>query len=164
MLAENAAPANALSITTLLQRLQGEIAQEWHSCLPPLFHNEEEHLAWLKSKEKFATEIKPLEKWKQRIVIGIDSGSTTTKIVATNLNGDIVFTDYRLNLGNPIKAVADGLNALKEEALRKGAELVIVGSCSTGYGEELTKAAFCLDSGIIETMAHERAAASLMPE
>ena len=164
VLAENADSANALTITTLLKRLQGEIAHEWHSSLPPLFHSEEEHLAWLKSKEKFATEIKPLAKGRQRIVIGIDSGSTTTKIVATRLNGDIIFTDYRLNLGNPIKAVADGLNALKEEALRKGAELDIVGSCSTGYGEELTKAAFGLECGIIETMAHERAAASLMPD
>ena len=78
--------------------------------------------------------------------------------------GDIVFTNYRLNLGNPIKAVADGLNTLKQEAALRGAELEIVGSCSTGYGEELIKAAFGLDSGIIETMAHERAAASLMPD
>lgn len=102
-------------------------------------------------------------------MIGIDSGSTTTKIVAVRVNaetpaGDIVFTNYRLNLGNPIKAVADGLNALKQEAALRGAELEIVGSCSTGYGEELIKAAFGLDSGIIETMAHERAAASLMPD
>ena len=53
---------------------------------------------------------------------------------------------------------------LKQEAALRGAELEIVGSCSTGYGEELIKAAFGLDSGIIETMAHERAAASLMPD
>ncbi len=103
-------------------------------------------------------------------MIGTDSGSyTELKIVAVRVNvgtptGDIVFTNYRLNLGNPIKAVADGLNALKQEAALRGAELEIVGSCSTGYGEELIKAAFALDSGIIETMAHERAAASLMPD
>ncbi len=145
-------------------RLSKEISTEWHSSLQPLFKDDREHEKWLKSKAKFATDTKPLEKGKQRIVIGIDSGSTTTKIVAVRLEGDIVFTNYRLNLGNPIKAVADGLKALKDEAAHRGAELEIVGSCSTGYGEELIKAAFNLDSGIIETMAHERAAASLMPD
>jgi len=184
------------SIDTIRARLNVESSNEWHSSLAPLFKSEEEHLKWLKSKEKFTTETKPLLKGKQKIVIGIDSGSTTTKIVAVRLHAstdsdknidlpnipndsaesareetssptrdhDIVFTNYRLNLGNPIKAVADGLTALKEEAAHRGAELEVVGSCSTGYGEELIKAAFGLDSGIIETMAHERAAASLMPD
>ena len=154
-------------LTDLMARLKRESDTQWSSSLKPLFKNEEEHQDWLKSKAKFAAETKPLQKGKQRIVIGIDSGSTTTKIIAVRLNcshKDIVFTNYRLNLGNPIKAVADGLAALKEEAAHQGAELEIVGSCSTGYGEELIKAAFNLDNGIIETMAHERAAASLMPD
>lgn len=159
---------SAASVSVLRSRMKKEIQTEWTSSLLPLFKNEKEHQEWLKSKAKFATETQPLNKGKQQVVIGIDSGSTTTKIVAVRVNaetptGDIVFTNYRLNLGNPIKAVADGLNALKQEAALRGAELEIVGSCSTGYGEELIKAAFGLDSGIIETMAHERAAASLMP-
>ncbi len=168
------------TLSKLKNRLKSDAGIEWHSSLSPLFKNEEEHRQWLHSKERFATETQPLQKGKQRIVIGIDSGSTTTKIIAVRLNPtdsahpadttdstastDIVFTNYRLNLGNPIKAVADGLTALKEEAAHQGAELEIAGSCSTGYGEELIKAAFNLDSGIIETMAHERAAASLMPD
>ncbi len=174
---------SACSLDELRARLNVDLGIEWHSSLAPLFKSEEEHQKWLQSKAKFATDTKPLQKGKQRIVIGIDSGSTTTKIVAVRLNeetsssaeskesaqsaesaSDIVFTNYRLNLGNPIKAVADGLTALKQEAANRGAELEIVGSCSTGYGEELIKAAFGLDSGIIETMAHERAAASLMPD
>ncbi len=162
------------SITDLTSRLKQETDTLWTSSLTPLFKDEAEHQEWLKSKARFATETLPLQKGRQRIVIGIDSGSTTTKIVAVRLNRqeendsacdkDIVFTNYRLNLGNPIKAVADGLNALKEEAAHRGAELEIAGACSTGYGEELIKAAFNLDCGIIETMAHERAAASLMPD
>lgn len=160
---------NFVTIQELKNHINIEIKSDWHSSLMPLFKSEEEHKEWLKGKEKFSTETKTLVKGKQRIVIGIDSGSTTTKIVALRINQginpyDIVFTNYRLNLGNPIKAVADGLNALKEEAILRGAELEVVGSCSTGYGEELIKAAFSLDSGIIETMSHERAAASLMPD
>ena len=169
--------ADFVSLATLRSRLNVETNSEWHSSLLPLFKNEEEHQQWIKNKEKFSTNTKPLAKGKQRIVIGIDSGSTTTKIVALRINQeesalsaksacayDIVFTNYRLNLGNPIKAVADGLSALKQEAALRGSELEIIGSCSTGYGEELIKAAFGLNSGIIETMAHERAAASLMPD
>ncbi len=154
------------NLSDLSARLNKETAAAWNSYLQPLFRNEEEHRLWLQSKERFHTDTKPLQKGKQRIVIGIDSGSTTTKIVAVRLGeqNDIVFTNYRLNLGNPIKAVADGLNALKQEAEHCGAELEIADTCSTGYGEELIKAAFNLDSGIIETMAHERAAASLMPD
>ena len=180
-LAEKKAHADIVSLATLRNHLNVETTIEWHSSLLPLFKNEEEHQLWLRSKEKFSANTQPLAKGKQHIVIGIDSGSTTTKIVALRINlkkgnnpienpaksardYDIVFTNYRLNLGNPIKAVADGLNALKQEADMRGSELEIVGSCSTGYGEELIKAAFGLDNGIIETMAHERAAASLMPD
>ncbi len=165
------------SIAELEMRLKRDNGNEWHSSLEPLFKSDREHEEWLKSKEKYATETQPLGKGKQQVVIGIDSGSTTTKIVAVRLPSqtigesreyiqgpDIVFTNYRLNLGNPIKAVADGLAALKQEATLRGAELEIVGSCSTGYGEELIKTAFGLDSGIVETMAHKRAATSLMPD
>ena len=174
----DASDSDGIQFSRLRKRLHQEIKVEWNSSLEPLFKNEMEHDKWLQSKARFATETHPLAKGKQQVVIGIDSGSTTTKIVAVRMGsntdtdaksaqkdkGDIVFTNYRLNLGNPIKAVADGLNALKQEAEHRGAELEIVGSCSTGYGEELIKAAFGLDSGIIETMAHERAAASLMPD
>ena len=161
----------AITLKTLRQLIGSDASTEWHSSLHPLFSDKDEYQTWLKQKDKFAIETKPLQKGKQQIVIGIDSGSTTTKIVALRLSRDeegkvrkdIVFSNYRLNLGNPIKAVADGLQALKDEALHREAQLQIVGSCSTGYGEDLIKAAFGLDHGIIETMAHERAAASLMP-
>lgn len=135
--------------------------------LAPLFASEEEHQTWLKNKEEYATKVYPLHQGMEQVVIGIDSGSTTTKITAVRASGEeagqIVFTDYSMNLGNPIKAVKDGLTRLKSKAEEAGAELHVVGSCSTGYGEELIKAAFNLDSGIIETMAHYRAAAHLMP-
>lgn len=156
---------NTIKLSELRNRMNSDMKVEWHSELKPLFKNENEHREWLKGKEKYATEVHHFKKGKQQVVIGIDSGSTTTKIVAFKVpENEIVFTNYRLNLGNPIKAVADGLQALKEEAEHAGAELEIIGSCSTGYGEELIKKAFNLDDGIIETMAHYRAAASLMPD
>ncbi|HCJ46455.1 MAG TPA: hypothetical protein DHV83_02685, partial [Prevotella sp.] len=59
------------------------------------------------------------------------------------------FSDYSMNLANPIHAVEQALKRLKQKAEESGTTLDIVGSCSTGYGEELIKAAFNLDDGII---------------
>lgn len=136
--------------------------------LPPLFKNEAEYREWVAGKEQYATPVYPMKPGIENIVIGIDSGSTTTKIVAARAQGEeqgqIVFKDYSMNLGNPIKAVSKGLQRLQAAADEAGAELRVLGSCSTGYGEELIKAAFNLDGSIIETMAHYRAAAKLMPD
>ncbi len=79
---------SAASISDLRSRMKKEIQTEWTSSLLPLFKNEKEHQEWLKSKAKFATETKPLNKGKQQVVIGIDSGSTTTKIVAVRVNAE----------------------------------------------------------------------------
>lgn len=144
----------------------------WHSDLAPLFDNEDEHRAWTASKQQYAMQVKPMKAGRQPVVIGIDSGSTTTKIIALDASGsrpdavkghDILFSYYTSNLGNPIQAVKNGLEKMQQEARQAGCELAVVGSCSTGYGEELIKSAFNLGSGIIETMAHYQAAASLMP-
>jgi len=105
-----------------------------------------------------------LKAGEQDVFLGIDSGSTTTKIVVTDAEGKIVFHYYKVNGGNPVQAVEKGLVQLDEECKSKGTELNIVGSCSTGYGEDLIKAAFQLDSGIVETIAHYMAAATLDPK
>ncbi len=136
--------------------------------LPPLFADEAEHEAWLAAKARYALPMGAWRGGRERVVIGIDSGSTTTKVVAVRAEGEgwgeVVFSHYAMNLGNPIQAVADALARLDDQAREAGATPVVVASCVTGYGEELVKAAFGLDAGLIETMAHYRAAASLMPD
>ncbi|MDE6183508.1 MAG: 2-hydroxyglutaryl-CoA dehydratase, partial [Rikenellaceae bacterium] len=74
------------------------------------------------------------------------------------------YTHYTPNRGNPIKAVRQGLEALKERCAAEGVTLRFKGGCSTGYGEDLIKAAFKLDDGIIETVAHYVAARKLNPQ
>ncbi|SFG16357.1 acyl-CoA dehydratase activase-related protein [Prevotella sp. KH2C16] len=156
---------STVKLSELRKRLDTQKELAWHSDLRPLFKNEIEHQKWLERKSAFATEIHPLRKGSMQVVLGIDSGSTTTKIIALDMeNSDIVFSFYTLNLGNPIKAVREGLERLRSEAAMMNCDLKIAGACSTGYGEELIKAAFNLDEGIIETIAHYRAAESLMPD
>ncbi len=153
-----------VSIGVLCQRLEQPVEVKLQTSLPPLFESEAQYQEWREKKAANEVHMSPMSRGREQVVIGIDSGSTTTKIVAARKNGDILFCHYAQSLGNPVKTVTDGLTLLKAEADKNGTKLEIVGSCSTGYGEELIKAAFGLDSGIIETMAHYRAACRLTPD
>lgn len=157
------ATGTVTTVRDLLKRVETAKPMKTTSCLQPLFNNEEELNKWHEEKHKndIATETMCS---REQVVLGIDSGSTTTKIIAARANGTILFSHYSQSLGNPIKAVAEGLEALKKQADDNGTQLDIIGSCSTGYGEELIKAAFSLDNSIIETMAHCGAARRLMPD
>lgn len=154
-----------LTLGELERRLaQPVVRTEQASALQPLFADEAEHDAWRKAKEQNPMRRGRLSAPEERVFIGIDSGSTTTKLVATREDGEIVFTYYAPNLGNPIKAASTGLQKLRDEAQAAGCRLQVVGSCSTGYGEDFVKAAFGLDRGVVETMAHTMAARRLQPE
>jgi len=154
--------------TTLLSelrtRLDNKETSSRSSELTPLFSSEEEHEAWRRSKEKYNTPTESMRQGEEKVFIGIDSGSTTTKIIAARKDGTILFKYYAPNLGNPIKAAKEGFEELRKQAEASGTHITVCGSCSTGYGEELIRTAFSLDGGIIETMAHYHAASRLMPD
>ncbi|MDR2854456.1 MAG: acyl-CoA dehydratase activase, partial [Prevotellaceae bacterium] len=96
--------------------------------------------------------------------LGIDSGSTTTKILILDENDFLIFTYYAANQGNPLKKVVEGLTQFHKDAKAKNADIQIVASCSTGYGEDLIKSALNLDYGIVETMAHLSGAQYVNPD
>lgn len=129
--------------------------------LQPVFASEEEYENWKKRISQNKIPRSRLKKGNNFVYLGIDSGSTTTKIVVTDEQDRLLYSYYATNRGNPIKAVAEGLQQLQRECEERGAVLSIQGSCSTGYGEDLIKAAFQLQGGIIETIAHYMAARHL---
>jgi predicted CoA-substrate-specific enzyme activase len=129
-----------------------------HSGLAPIFKSKEDFELWNKRMSSNKVQTSELQSGKQNVYLGIDSGSTTTKIVVTDEQMRIVYSFYCVNGGNPIKAVENGLNGLKAECEKHNTELNILGSCSTGYGEDLIKTAFSLQGSIIETIAHYMAA------
>ena len=133
------------------------------SALPPIFTDETAYAAWRRRKAVHALPHAELAEGKQEAVVGIDSGSTTTKIVVLDTAGRLLFSHYQNNDGNPIAAVGQGLRRLAEECEKRGTQLQVIGSCSTGYGEDLVKAAFALRAGIVETMAHFMAARHINP-
>ena len=94
------------------------------------------------------------------VFIGIDCGSTTTKLVVLDSQNRIVYQYYDSNRGNPTHVIYEQLTHLY---VHFGEQIRIRGSAVTGYGEELIKAGFNLDSGLVETMAHLKAAQYFNP-
>ena len=96
--------------------------------------------------------------------LGIDAGSTTSKLALIEDSGELVDSFYAPNDGEPLRAVQRGLLELRARARAHGAELVIKGAGATGYGEALLATAFEVDHHEVETVAHVRAAAAYCPE
>ncbi|MBR6249833.1 MAG: 2-hydroxyacyl-CoA dehydratase [Bacteroidales bacterium] len=132
--------------------------------LPRVFNGDDDMKAWKAEKAKSDIHFLDLSAATGPTFLGIDSGSTTTKIVLTNEHGDILFRYYSHNNGNPVQAVQLGLEELNKQCIEKNVTLNIAAGCSTGYGEDLIKAAFSLNFGMIETMAHYVAAQSICPD
>ena len=148
-----------IRLSELIARIQTRMSSvSVVSGLAPIFENAEAYAAWKKRMSGMELKRFPLQAGVQEVFLGIDSGSTTTKIVLLDHQSRLLYSYYNINGGNPIQAVEEGLKALQTECERKGAYLFVKGSCSTGYGEDLIKAAFQLNNGIIETIAHYRAA------
>lgn len=133
--------------------------------LPVLFNNEEEYKEW--NKKRLVKPLNFISLDKNKTVdcfIGIDSGSTTTKIVITDSESNILYHFYTSNEGNSLKKVVEGLSIFYKEAREKGISVNILSSAVTGYGEDLIKSALNLDHGIVETMAHLAGAQFVDPE
>lgn len=133
--------------------------------LTPLFDDTLPFDTWNAKRNYMVIPRVELKEYKgQKAYLGIDSGSTTTKIVLVSENDELLFTHYATNNANPVKAVSDGLKLLQTEINNNKSDLNITRTAVTGYGEELMKAAFSLDDGMVETMAHFAAAKHIQPK
>ena len=156
-LTETSCSVNLSALVELLEKQSGEIHYSSNN-LPPIFKDQADYQQWKVRLVRHGIQRAEMKTGVQYATIGIDSGSTTTKIVVLDADDRILYSYYHDNNGNPIKVVEDGLQKLHEECRRKGTVLRVKGGCSTGYGEELIKAAFQMDAGVIETIAHYTAA------
>lgn len=153
------------TLDTFMEQLQTAPIKQSVNTLPPVFFDKNEHALWLESKRLYTLPMGQLHAGEVHAFLGIDSGSTTTKIVLIEVaSGRVLFTHYCPNEGDPIQAVRNGLALLQARCDEYAADLFIDGTCSTGYGEDLIKAAFNLGNGIVETIAHFHAARHLNPQ
>ena len=129
--------------------------------LEPLFANKEEYKEFKERHEKAKVTKKDLLTYKGDCYLGIDAGSTTTKLVLIDNEGNLLYSLYGSNEGNPLKSV---MNMLKElyHVLPKDAILRYSGV--TGYGESLIQTALDVDLNEIETIAHYTAAKQFEPD
>lgn len=133
--------------------------------LKPLFKNQEAYNSWKRKQANINIKKTPLRNYDGKICfLGIDSGSTTTKIVAMGVNHELLFSWYQNNRGNSIQAVLKGLESFEQKVRLEKPDLEIARTTVTGYGEDLVKAAFSLDKGIVETIAHFTAARHINPD
>ena len=121
----------------------------------PLFENEDEYKQFLERHAKADAKRRDIANYSGRAFLGIDCGSTTTKMVLLAEDDSILFEYYGANRGNPVDVVRAQLEKIYSLC---GDRITVCGSASTGYGEELIKNAFHLDGGLVETMAHLKAA------
>ncbi|MFV1961710.1 MAG: acyl-CoA dehydratase activase [Acidimicrobiia bacterium] len=96
--------------------------------------------------------------------LGVDSGSTTTKMVVVDAQGRILMDSYAGNHGDPLGAVSKGLSRIEAAFTVHNKKPRVVRSVVTGYGEDLVQAAFGFDQGVVETLAHFRAARKFDPD
>lgn len=120
-----------------------------------LFENEEEYETFLKSHKTGKTLYEDIATYEGNCYLGIDAGSTTSKVVLLSEDNKILFTNYANNKGRPLELVTDVLKDLYGE-LHPNAK--ILSSGITGYGEDFIKAALHIDTGEVETIAHYTAA------
>ena len=133
--------------------------------LPPLFASNYEFEIWQKRHERNLVPRIDLPEAKGKdLFLGVDSGSTTTKIVLVDEKGKLVLSYYGPNNGDPIQAVKKGLAEFRKKFVSAGFAPRITRTAATGYGESLIRTAFGLDDGLVETMAHYRAARRFEPD
>ncbi len=149
------------SMEEMVNKLAADIKMEFEvERMEPLFASDEEFKEFEARHEKHRVTTGDLSTYKGNCYLGIDSGSTTTKTALVGEDGSLLYSFYSSNEGSPLNTV---IRSIKEiySLLPEGAK--IVRSCSTGYGEALMKAAFLLDDGEVETVAHYYAAAFFNP-
>ncbi len=128
--------------------------------LEPLFHTESDYENFTERHKTQQVPVCDLSSYTGKCFLGIDAGSTTTKVALVSEEGQLLYSFYQGNEGNPLGTC---IKAIKEIYEKLPPAASISYSCSTGYGEALIKSALQLDEGEVETIAHYYAASYFDP-
>ena len=160
---ENCLVANLLDASDTLDRAAASPAPSTRGTA--YFASDEERAAW-EAPHALApqTPPDPAPGSTVRAYLGIDSGSTTTKVALVSPDGKLVDSFYAPNEGEPLDVARTALIALRDRYRAAGAALDILGVGTTGYGELMFAKAFGADYHTVETVAHARAAEACVPD
>lgn len=150
------------TMSDMVDKLSSDIKMEFEVArMEPLFADKKEYDSFCERHGSHHVKNAQLSDYHGKCFLGIDAGSTTTKIAVVAEDGTLLYSFYSSNNGNPLHTAIASIQEIYS-ILPNDAQ--IVRSCSTGYGEALFKAAFMLDEGEVETVAHYYAAAFFNPD
>ena len=152
----------AIQLENLIDRLSNGIKMEFEvKRMEPLFKSQADYDAFTARHQSHCVKKGDLSTYQGNCYLGIDAGSTTTKLALVAEDGTLLYHFYSNNNGSPL---ATAIRAIGEihKLLPPGAKIAY--SCSTGYGEALLKSALMLDEGEVETISHYYAAAFFEPD
>lgn len=152
-----------ISFDKLLSKIENSASAETVGTdrLEPLFVSEMEYEAFRARHNRASVPAADIDSYEGKAWLGIDCGSTTTKLVLISEDRSILYSHYSSNKGNPVSLVREQLAEIYRLC---GDRITICGSSVTGYGEELIKHAFRVDEGVVETIAHYTAAKHFQPD
>ena len=160
--AMNSKAEPVFDINKMIDDLSDGIKMEFEvKRMEPLFKDEEAYRAFTERHDQHKVKRGDLSTYEGNCFLGIDAGSTTTKIALIGEDGSLLYNFYSNNNGSPL---ATAISSIKEIKSLLPEKAKIAYSCSTGYGEALLKAAFLLDEGEVETISHYYAAAFFNPD
>ncbi len=150
------------SLGDLMKTLEHGVKMEVEVArMEPLFDSEEDFNDFRARMDRYQVKRGDLKNYHGKAFLGIDAGSTTTKAALISESGELLYSFYDNNHGDPL---ATSIRAIQGMYSEMPADVTIEGSCSTGYGEALIKSALMLDEGEVETIAHYYAAQFFDPE
>ncbi len=127
----------------------------------PLFASQQEYDEFVKRHLSSDLEFADIDTYSGDAYLGIDSGSTTTKLMLITSDCKILYSHYQTNNGQPLEIVTAQLRKIYSVL---GDKIVIRGACVTGYGEDMMRSALKIDFGVVETIAHFKAALYFNPD
>ncbi len=160
-LADEAQPLDVEKLEGCIERAKQAAAGETRQADFTLFADEADYAAFKARHDKDKVPRGDLAAYKGPLYIGIDAGSTTTKLAAIGADKQLLYTAYGSNHGSPLKSVVE---ELKTFYAQMPADTYVAGCMTTGYGENIVKAGIHADGGEVETFAHLRAAQEFCPE
>ena len=160
--AMNSDPKTTASLHDLIERLSHGIKMDFEvKRMEPLFTDEADYEDFKTRHASHDVKKGDLATYEGNCYLGIDAGSTTTKVALVGEDGSLLYRFYSNNNGSPLATAICAMQEIHDQLPEKAQ---IAYSCSTGYGEALLKSALMLDEGEVETISHYYAAAAFEPD
>ena len=160
--AMNSDPKTTASLHDLIERLSHGIKMDFEvKRMEPLCTDEADYEDFKTRHASHDVKKGDLATYEGNCYLGIDAGSTTTKVALVGEDGSLLYRFYSNNNGSPLATAIRAMQEIHDQLPEKAQ---IAYSCSTGYGEALLKSALMLDEGEVETISHYYAAAAFEPD